>query len=362
MERFARRRAACRERLRAAGADGLVCPPGPNCRYLSGYAGDQSERAFYLLVPARGGAAFVAPELAARPLADTDIDTRTYADGEDPAPLLGRVVREGGFRNGTLLVDPGTAARFVFALGEALPGAALESGESLFAGLRVRKDESELASLREAAGIADGVAREVRDFDAVGWTERELAREIERRLAERGGKGIPFDTVVAAGPNGGDPHHHPDDTEIRAGDPVVLDFGTEIGGYPSDQTRTVVFDGDPPSGFADAFRAVRDAQEAAVGAVEPGVEAGAVDAAARSVLAERGYGDAFVHRTGHGVGLEIHEEPYVVAGNDRALEQGMVFSVEPGIYTDDFGVRIEDLVVVTDGGCERLNDSPRGWA
>jgi len=361
MNRFARRHAACRERLDEAGADALVAVPGPNARYLSGYEGGQSERACYLLVPVDGEAAFVAPELAARPLRETDLDLHTYADGEDPAPLIRRVARERGFDSGTVLVDPTMRARSVLALGEALPAVALESGEGPLSDLRVRKDSAELNALREAADIADAVARDVREMDPTGRTERVLAREIQRTLAERDGEGLPFEVIVAAGANAGDPHHHPDDTEIRAGDPVVLDFGTEIEGYPSDQTRTVVFEGEPPAAFEEAFDAVRDAQDAAVAAVEPGVTAGDIDAAARSVIEACGYGDAFVHRTGHGVGLDIHEAPYIVSGSEQELKEGMVFSVEPGVYTDDFGVRIEDLVVVTEAGCERLNSSPRGW-
>jgi Xaa-Pro aminopeptidase len=233
--------------------------------------------------------------------------------------------------------------------------------------MRVRKGETERAALRAAADVADEVMAAVRGLgrDAVGRSERELAREVERRLADAGGEALAFEVIVAAGPNGARPHHRHGDRTVRAGDPVVFDFGTTVDHYPSDTTRTVVFGADersPPDGFADAHRAVRDAQAAAVDAVEPGATAGAVDAAARDLLSDRGYGEAFVHRTGHGVGLDVHEEPYVVAGSDRELEPGMAFSVEPGVYLEgEFGVRIEDLVLVTEDGCERLNDVPRGW-
>jgi len=143
---------------------------------------------------------------------------------------------------------------------------------------------------------------------------------------------------------------------------VVFDFGTRVDAYPSDQTRTVVLAGDPSSEFETVHDVVREAQQAAVDAVEPGVTADAVDAAAREVIEAAGYGEEFVHRTGHGVGLDVHEEPYIVAGNDRELEAGMVFSVEPGVYLEgEFGVRIEDLVAVTEDGCERLNHTDRGW-
>jgi len=175
-------------------------------------------------------------------------------------------------------------------------------------------------------------------------------------------RGNSFETIVGSGPNGAKPHHGCGDREIRAGEPVVLDFGTRVDGYPSDQTRTLVFDGEPPAEYERVHETVRAAQAAAVEAVEPGVAAEAIDRAARDVIEDAGYGDAFFHRTGHGVGLDVHEEPYIVAGNDRELEPGMVFSVEPGIYLDGrFGCRIEDLVVVTEDGCERLNDTDRGW-
>jgi len=156
------------------------------------------------------------------------------------------------------------------------------------------------------------------------------------------------------------PHHTHGDREIRTGEPVVLDFGTRVDGYPSDQTRTLVFGDEPSERVREVHDLVCRAQQAGVEAVEPGVTAGAVDAAAREVIADAGYADQFVHRTGHGVGLAVHEAPYIVGDNDRELEPGMVFSVEPGVYLDgEFGVRIEDLVVVTEDGCERLNETER---
>lgn len=192
-------------------------------------------------------------------------------------------------------------------------------------------------------------------------TERDLAREIESRLIAQGGEGISFE-VVGSEPNGAQPHHRHGDRKIARGDPVVLDFGSLVDGYPGDQTRTVVFDGEPPDEFEAVHEIVREAQQAGVEAIEPGVEAQAGDRVAREVIEDAGYGDAFIHRTGHGVGLEVHEPPYIVAGNDRVLEPGMVCSVEPDVYLDgEFGVRIEDLMAVTDEGCEQLNDSPRTW-
>jgi Xaa-Pro aminopeptidase len=360
-----RRFRRCREALREAGAAGAVLFPGSNLRYVTGFAAEPDERYLLCFLPAEGDPAFVAPALYGAQLrAETWVpEVRTYADEVDPRGLLRTTATDLGLARGHLLLDPAMHARFVFGLRGALPDATFGLAASLFGGLRARKDGTELDALRRAAALTDDVAEEVRDLAAVGSTERAFAARIESALAAAGGEELAFDVVVASGPNGARPHHAPGEREIEAGDPVVLDFGTRVDGYPSDQTRTVVYgDADPPPGFRDAFEAVRAAQRAGVEAVEPGAEAGAVDRAARSVLEERGYGEAFVHRTGHGVGLDVHEEPYIVADSDRELEEGMVFSVEPGVYLDgEFGIRIEDLVTVTEGGCERLNDSPRGW-
>jgi Xaa-Pro aminopeptidase len=366
MSPFDRRLRAARERLRDAGADAVVLFPSRNLRYLTGFDEEPGERHLFLFVPARGEAVFFVPDLYAEQVREeTPIaDVRRWADGEDPAEQLSGVVADLGLADGRLLVDDTMWARFTQDLRATCPEATFGLASEALAALRVRKDEAEVDALARAGSLADRVAGELRDLgaDAVGRTEDDLAREIERRLADAGGEGLSFEPIVGSGPNGAMPHHAHGDREIEPGDPVVLDFGAFVDGYAGDQTRTVVFAGEPPAEFREVHRAVREAQEAGVAAVEPGVEAQAVDRAVREVIEEAGYGDRFVHRTGHGVGLEVHEEPYVVAGNDRELEAGMVFSVEPGVYLPgEFGVRIEDLVVVTEDGCERLNDSARGW-
>jgi D-alanyl-D-alanine dipeptidase len=191
-----------------------------------------------------------------------------------------------------------------------------------------------------------------------GMREEEVAAALADLLTEHGHDTAEF-TIVASGPNGASPHHEPGSRSIRAGEEVVMDFGGTVGGYYSDMTRTVVVER-PPRGFAQVYDAVREAQEAAFQAVRPGVAAEVVDAAAREVIAMAGYADRFVHRTGHGIGLEVHEDPYIVAGNRRVLQPGMCFSIEPGIYLDGrFGVRIEDIVTVTETGAQRLNRASR---
>ncbi len=363
---FERRTRDAQAALREAGADAAVLFPGSNQYYVSGFREEPGERHLLLFLPREGHPAFVAPTMYREQIAEATWieDLRLWDDGDDPAEVIEEVAADLGLRNGRVLLDDRMWALFVRDLRDALPDADWGLASEVFDDLRMRKDETELDALRRAGELADDVSVEIRRMgeDAVGLTERELAVEIERRLTDGGGEEVSFDTVVGSGPNGAKPHHRHGDREIRRGDPVVLDFGAFVDGYPGDQTRTVVFAGDPPEGFRDVFEAVRAAQQAGVEAVEPGVQAQAVDRAAREVIEQRGYGDAFVHRTGHGIGLEVHEAPYVVEGNDLELEPGMAFSVEPGVYLEgEFGVRIEDLVVVTEDGAERLNDSPRTW-
>jgi Xaa-Pro aminopeptidase len=364
MTPFERRTRHAQSRLDAVGADCLVLPPGRDCYYLTGVDGEQHDRLQLFLLPADGEPTFVVPRLEAEPIRATTWvdDVRTWDDETGPDPVLDPVLEF--LSPSRLLLGDRLWTEFALALQRRLPNASVGLASEALAPLRRRKDDRELDALRAAADAADATMRDVRALgaDAVGMTEAELADFVEERLAVHGGTGVAFETIVAAGPNGADPHHASGDRTIRAGDPVVLDFGTLVEGYVSDQTRTVVFDGEPPAEFETVHGVVREAQSAGVAAVEPGVAAGAVDRAVREVIEEAGYGDRFVHRTGHGVGLEVHEEPNVAAGSETTLEPGMAFSVEPGVYLPDrFGVRIEDLVVVAEDGGTRLNHTDRRW-
>ena len=363
---FDRRTRAAQTALRERGAAALALTPGANTAYLVDYAADAGERHAFLFVPASGDPILVVPELDGSRARDgaAVADVRTWGDGDDPLVVVEAALDDCGITGGEVLLDPEMAARFVIDLQELRPDCEFALADAALGPLRARKDDAEIDALRRAGRAADRAMRDVRTWgaEAVGCTERDLARRIAERLDAHGGTGTAFPTIVASGPNAANPHHEPGERVIEAGDPVTLDFGTCVDGYPSDQTRTVVFDGAPPDGYAAAHEAVVDAQRAAVDAVEPGVPASEIDAAAREAIEAAGYGDAFVHRTGHGVGLNVHEAPEIVAGNTTPLEAGMVFSVEPGIYVEGaWGVRVEDLVVVTDDGCERLNDTPRGW-
>ncbi len=371
---FVDRVRVCQKQLRDQGFDAVILFPSPNFTYLTGFQETPSERHFLFVVPADGTPTMLAPTMYGEPLEELGLEAVVcWDDDANPLTALERILDEQAVTaDGAILLDDRLWATFAQDVRTLRPDATYDLASTVLEAQRARKDEIELAALRRAGIIADRVAREIRTRgeEVVGLTERELASEIDARLEREGGLGSSFETIVAAGANGSRPHHHPGETTIRAGEPVVLDFGCVVNAelavgdtrYPSDQTRTMVFGGEPADRYVAVHEIVQQAQEAAVQHVEPGVTAQSVDRMAREIIDGAGYGDAFVHRTGHGVGLEIHEPPYIVEGNDRELEPGMVFSVEPGIYLEgEFGVRIEDLVVVTETGCERLNDSPRGW-
>jgi Xaa-Pro aminopeptidase len=363
---YRRRRRELRDRLGERGADACVLYAGRNLQYLTGFRAEQGDRHLLLVLPADDDPVFVVPALYDEQVRETtDIeDLRVWTDEEGAQALLREVGTELGLSGGRVLVDGHTHARFLLELEAVLDDPELGLADDVLGPMRRRKDDTELEALVEAAEIADATMAELRAMgeEAVGLTERELARTIERRLADGGGEGVSFEVICGSGPNGAKPHHTHSERTVERGDPVVLDFGTRVDGYVSDTTRTVVPAGEPPEGFVAVHGAVREAQRAGVEAVEPGVTAGSVDAAARDVLEAAGYGEQFIHRTGHGVGLDVHEEPYIVADSDTELAEGMVFSVEPGVYLPgEFGVRIEDLVRVTEDGCERLNTGDRGW-
>jgi Xaa-Pro aminopeptidase len=221
--------------------------------------------------------------------------------------------------------------------------------------MRMRKTPAEVAALREAGAAIDAVHARMGEWLRAGRTEAEVGADIAGAIRDAGHETVDF-VIVASGPNGASPHHATSDRVIQPGDPVVVDIGgTMPTGYCSDSTRTYVV-GAAPREFLDYYAVLFEAQRSSVAAVRPGVPASSIDAVARSMIADAGYGDAFLHRTGHGIGLDGHEEPYIVAGNALPLEPGMAFSVEPGIYlAGRHGARIEDIVVCTADGVERLN-------
>jgi Xaa-Pro aminopeptidase len=355
--RIVRARAA----LEAAGLEGLVVTPGPDLRYLTGYDAKPLERLTALVLPREADPVLVVPRLeqaeAERsPASLAGMEIRTHGETDDAfavavAPLSGAV---------RVAVDDHMWAQRVFALQQALPGAGWQEAGAVIAGLRMRKGADEVAALRRAGQAIDRVHARVGDLLRVGRTEREVGADIARAIIEEGHETADF-VIVGSGPNGASPHHALSDRVIEAGDTVVVDIGgTTPEGYCSDSTRTYVVGADPAPDVTEYYAVLHEAQRAQCDAAAPGMTAEALDHVGRRIIADAGFGEFFVHRTGHGIGLETHEEPYIVEGNTLPLEPGMAFSIEPGIYLPGrHGARIEDIVVTTDSGVERLNTRPR---
>ncbi|MEZ7756481.1 Xaa-Pro peptidase family protein [Microbacterium paraoxydans] len=355
---YARRLARAQERAQEAGLDAIIVGPGPDLQYLLGVEGDTIERLTALVLPPQGAATVIVPRMELAKVRSTAVGelgltVADWIDGDDPYSLVaaatGPVSRVG--------VSDALPALHVVPIGERLQ-ARLELATPVLREGRMTKDDEEIAELRRAGAAIDAVHRRVPGWLRAGRTEREVAADIAAAIVEEGHRTVEF-VIVGSGPNGADPHHEVSDRVIEQDDVVVVDIGGAVpSGYNSDSTRTYVV-GTPDPVAADRIATLVRAQQAAVDAVRPGVTAAEVDAAARSVLTEAGLGEAFLHRTGHGIGVSVHEEPYIAPGNDLVLREGMAFSIEPGIYfAGEWGARIEDIVVVTADGAERLNTAP----
>jgi len=362
------------QRLRAAataaadaGLAGLVITPGYDMRYLVGSRAQTFERLTALVLPASGEAAVVVPRLELASLKESAITelpvaVRDWVDGDDPYRLVADALGGPGL-SGRPTVAVATAvtdampALHLLPLAEVL-GVVPVLATDVLRRLRMIKDPAEIDSLRKAGAAIDRVHARVPEFLVPGRTEADVAADIAQAIVAEGHSEVAF-IIVGSGPHGADPHHECSDRELRAGDIVVVDIGGPYEpGYNSDSTRTYSI-GEPDPEVARRYAVLQRAQQAAVDAVRPGVTAEQIDAAARDMLAAEGLAEAFVHRTGHGIGLSVHEEPYIVAGNDLTLEEGMAFSVEPGIYfPGQWGARIEDIVIVTADGALPVNNRP----
>jgi Xaa-Pro aminopeptidase len=364
------------ERVRAAreiadelGVDVVVVTPGSDLRYLCGYNAHAMERLTALAVPRRGEPLLVVPRLevpmvAAGPAGGLGLDVLAWDETEDPFALLAAAVRERlGGAPSRVAVGARTWAEHALGIQRALTGAALELAGPVVDRLRMVKSPAEVDELAAAGAAIDRVHARVGEWLRVGRTEAAVGADIAAAILEEGHVGVDF-TIVGSGPNGASPHHELSDRTIRAGDVVVVDIGgVTATGYRSDCTRTYVVGGEPSAEVAEWYAVLQAAQEAATAAVRPGLGAQEIDAVARDLIAGAGWGEHFIHRTGHGIGLDTHEPPYIVAGNDVPLVPGMAFSVEPGIYlADRVGARIEDIVVCTEDGVRTLNERPRELA
>lgn len=341
-----------------AGLDAIIVGPGPDLQYLVGVEGDTIERLTALVIGPDVAPTIVVPRMELAKVRTTAVGELALAvadwvDGEDPYALItasvGTVSRVG--------VSDALPALHVIPIGERL-GVRLELATPVLREGRMVKDAEEITELRRAGEAIDAVHRRVHEWLRAGRTERAVAADIADAIVAEGHRTVEF-VIVGSGPNGADPHHEVSDRVIEDGDIVVVDIGGAVpSGYNSDSTRTYVV-GTPDPAAAERIAVLVRAQQAAVDAVRPGATAAEVDAAARNVLADAGLGEAFLHRTGHGIGVSVHEEPYIAPGNDLVLREGMAFSIEPGIYfAGSWGARIEDIVVVTAVGGERLNLAP----
>lgn len=352
-----RMRRAAREAA-AQGFDALVVAPSPDLAYLTGYDPMPFERPTLLVLRADREPVMLVPELE-RPLAAASpsgsaIQLVGWTDGVDPYVEAARLLPS----EGRVAVGDRLWASHVIGLQRAVSALSFAPASPVIGRLRAVKDDEELTALRRAARGADETFRQICTTTFLGRREEEIAADLADLLVRNGHASADF-TIVASGPNAASPHHAPGGRTILPKDAVVLDFGGVLAGYFSDTSRTVVV-GEPPPGFERAYEVVREAQSAACEAVRPGVAAQEIDRIARRIIDDAGLGARFIHRTGHGIGLEVHEPPYIVEGNDWLLEPGTTFSVEPGVYLEgEFGVRIEDIVAVTEDGVERLNRSTR---
>ena len=345
--------------VRAAGLDALLLTPGADLRYITGYDAKQLERLTCLVIPGGNQPLLVVPKLElaaaqASPASGLGLEMVAWEETDDPYELiagrLGHVAVVG-------LADQ-MWALMVLKLRDAMPGASQVLASSALRDLRMRKSPAEVAALREAGAAIDRVHARVPGWLKAGRTERQVGVLIAEAILAEGHSQVDF-VIVGSGPNAASPHHEVSDRVLEPGDVVVVDIGGAMpSGYRSDCTRTYAI-GEPPAEFTAYYQVLKDAQEAACAAVRPGVPAEMVDAAAREPITRAGYGAAFIHRTGHGIGLESHEDPYIVAGNTEPIAPGMTFSIEPGIYPGPHGARIEDIVLCTEDGYERLNHAPR---
>jgi len=356
----ASRVARVRERMRELGVDVLLLSVGPDLPYLTGYEAMPLERLTMLVLPVSGDASLVVPALEAPRVTPVPelFEIMPWQETDDPIALVARLV--GAAKRAA--VGDHTWARFVLDVQRALPDAVFTRASEVTGPIRMVKDAAEIEALRRAGAAVDAIARDMCGVQFSGRTELDVHRELVERMLAAGHERANF-AIVAAGAHAASPHHEPSAARvINAGDIVLCDFGGTMDGYCSDITR-MFHVGDPPAEVRDVYSVLLEAQEAGVQAARVGTPCEDVDRAARDIIAAAGFGDQFVHRVGHGIGTEAHEDPYMVRGNTLALEAGHAFSVEPGMYFPGrFGLRLEDIVVATPDGPARLNNAARDIA
>ena len=353
------RLARAQQLMASSAIDLMVIGPSADFRYFTVREPHPIERLTALVIPRSGEATIVVPRLEAPLLAGLEdrFHFSIWTETENPIARIADLARANDAQ--TIAVNDEFRSGFLLQLQELAPSLTYRRGAPALARLREVKDAAELTLLREASRRTDAAWEAfIATATLTGWTELQVAARIRELMAAHGIPVVAF-CIVASGPNSASPHHEASDRVIQFGDPVVIDFGGPYQGYYSDITRTVVA-GEPEPDFVSVYRVVQAAQQGAFAAIAPATPCQDVDRAARRVITEHGYGEYFIHRTGHGLGLSEHEAPYLVEGNLQPLEPGMVVSDEPGIYIPGrWGVRIEDTVAVTSNGAERFNHASR---
>ncbi|MBO6602326.1 MAG: aminopeptidase P family protein [Roseicyclus sp.] len=354
MDRLSRLRHA----MKTEGVDLVALGPGAHMAWLLDVRPHGDERPLVACITA-DHAGFLMPGLEADSARQqTDLPFYPWDDADGPDAALANLLSEFNLTGArSLVLDETMRADHAALIQDALPGATRQFTATTVGALRMRKDADEYAKLKANARSADAAMKAAWAAMRPGMTETEVADVARESFLSQGAK--PLFTIIGAGPNGAFPHHHTGQTRLAGGQAVVMDIGAGMAGYSSDITRMAIL-GPAPDGYDKVHDIVDAAVEAALAAARPGVPAKAVDAAARSVIAEAGYGDYFLHRTGHGMGVEVHEPPYLTGASETLLDEGMVFSIEPGIYLPDrFGIRLEEIVILRADGPEILSDLPR---
>ena len=361
----ARRQNQLRRAMIESNLSGFAINPGPSLTYLTGLHFHLSERPVVFLIPAEGRPSLVLPELESQKVSDAALDLAsfTYTESLDTwAQAFDKGIQSAGLQRGSVGIEPRNLRVLELRFLEgAAPAVQFISGEQALASLRMHKEAEELDCMRKATVIAEQALLDTLPSVREGVSERTIAATLIQHLLRNGSDGeLPFQPIVAFGANSANPHAVPSDYEVKAGDLVLFDWGANYLGYFSDLTRMFAL-GEPEPELMNIVRIVEQSNAAGRNAVRSGVRAGAIDDASRKVIVDAGYGDRFIHRTGHGLGLEVHEEPYIRGDNERILEEGMTFTIEPGIYlTGRGGARIEDDMVVTSSGGESLSTLSRG--
>lgn len=343
--------------LRGAGVDALVLNSPVNMGYLHGFSEGGGERFLTMSVRADGCVRMICPALSESQARRCGFeDVRTWKDGEDPMAHYAQLVDDWGLANGVVAVDDEMPAQYLLPMQRVAPGAKYQQGFSLIAKLMRKKDADEIENLYTAARYADEAYEDAKPHIKAGMTEWDVSMLLAKGMQDRGGV-VSF-CIVAAAANGAEPHHYTDRTVIKEGDVLIMDFGCGYNGYHSDITRTVCV-GKASDEAKKVYGIVHAAHVAAHEAAKAGVACQDVDRAARKVITDAGYGEFFVHRLGHGLGMRVHEEPYMVEGNTETLEEGNCFSDEPGIYLPGrFGVRVENILHIAEGVAKSFNAEP----